>query len=58
MPTENDKGKTSPEMTLSYTKIIGPMVAIGLIAVSLMYAKSTVDIALSVNLLKRAKEIG
>ena len=58
MPTENDKGKTSPEMTLSYTKIIGPMVAIGLIAVSLMYAKSTVDIALSVNLLKKAKEIG
>jgi copper transport protein len=57
-PTENDKQQTLPEMPLSYSQIVGPMVAIGIIAIGLMYVKSTVDMASSVHLLKKANEDG
>jgi copper transport protein len=55
MPIENDKEKTLPEMTLYYSQIIEPMIAVGPIAVSNV-CQSTVVIPLSVHLLKRAKE--
>ena len=58
MPMENDGQKTSPEMSLSYSQIVGPMVAIGIIAVGLMYVKSAVDIASSVHLLKKVNQGG
>jgi copper transport protein len=58
MPTENDGQKTSPEMSLSYSQIVGPMVAVGIIAVGLMYVKSAVDIASSVHLLKKVNQGG
>jgi copper transport protein len=58
MPAENDKQETLSEMSLSYSQIVGPMVAIGIIAVGLMYVKSTVDMVSSVHLLNKANEGG
>jgi copper transport protein len=56
MLQENGIEKTSIKTKLSYSQIIGPVIAIGLIVIALMYVKSITDFESSVALLKKARK--